>query len=122
MRSFQDPDYLEKTRGLKLAPVARDFVLSHFLLFNLNFLSLALYSKLQIDMMLFHCYIFLVLSHIYAGSLALEYRNTGFYLRCDIRILDLISMIFTCAGSKYLLVYSKEIWDLGSCPSIIFMS
>jgi hypothetical protein len=47
-----DPDYLEKTRVLKLAPVARDFVLSHFLLFNLNFLSLALYSKLQIDMML----------------------------------------------------------------------
>ena len=49
-----DPDYLEKTRVVELAPVARDLVLNHFLLFNFNFLSLDLYSKLQIDMMHFH--------------------------------------------------------------------
>jgi hypothetical protein len=45
------PDYLEKTRVLKLAPGS---VLNHFLLLNLKFLSLALYSRLQIDVMLLH--------------------------------------------------------------------
>ena len=45
-----------------------------------------------------------------------------FFLRCIIRILDLIFMMSTYAGSEWLLAYSKEIWDLGSCPSIIFMS
>jgi hypothetical protein len=46
-----DPGYLEKTRVLKLAPGS---VLNHFLLLNLKFLFLALYSKSQIDMMLLH--------------------------------------------------------------------
>ena len=32
-----DLDYLEKTRVLKLAPVARGLVLNHFLLLNLKF-------------------------------------------------------------------------------------